>query len=89
MNNLDLLFATNSKVSKILLNLSNIVAFNVKLLTEVQDGVNDASLTFNSVLWSDEIENITKAIADLLDCKQTFYAYDKANLKIIVTFKKD
>ena len=89
MNNSELLFASNSKVSEILLNLSNIVAFNVKLLTEVQDGVTDASLTFNPVLWSEEIENITKGIANLLDCKQTFYAYDKANLKIIVTFKKD
>jgi len=89
MSNAKLLFASNKKVSQILSNLSNIITFNVKLLTEVRDGETSATLIFNPVLWSEEIEDITKAIADLLGCKETFYAYDKAKLKIIVTFKKD
>jgi hypothetical protein len=82
------LFASNVKVENIIFELSNIYNFNVKLLTEVQDGVEEATLIFNAVLWSEEIEDITKSIADLLVCNQTFYAYDKAKLKIIVTFKK-
>jgi hypothetical protein len=82
------MFAENKKVLAIIYELSTIDAFNVRLLTEVQDGLESASLSFHPVLWSEDIENITKNIADLLDCKQTYYAYDKALLKIIVTFNK-
>lgn len=87
-NSTALIFADNKKVSAIISELSIITFSEIKLLTEVQDGVNSASLTFHPALWSEEIENITKSIADFLDCNETFYAYDKNSVKIIVTFNK-
>ena len=83
-----LMFAENKKVLAIIYELSTIDAFNVKLLTEVQDGLDSASLFFHPVLWSEDIENITKNIADLLDCKQTLYVYDEFRQRVIVTFNK-
>lgn len=82
------MFAGNSKVSSIIDELSIINDSDTKLLAEVQDGVDTCSLTFSSVLWSKDVDAITKYIADSLDCTQTFYAYDKSRQKIIVTFNK-
>jgi len=88
MSSNPLILAGNAKVLSIIEELSNINDSDTKLLTEVQDGVDTCNLTFSSVLWSKNVDDITRHIADCLDCKQTFYAYDKFRQKIIVTFNR-
>jgi hypothetical protein len=82
------MFAENLKVTSIIFNLLLIEVSGHKLLTEVQDGATEATLCFSLELWSQEVDNLTRSIADLLESSTTLYAYDRELKKIIVTFQR-
>ena len=82
------MFASNPKVQEIISELFKVKDFGDTLLKEAIDGEAEATLCFSPILWSRDIDNITRSIADLLQCKSTLYAKDIALDRIIVTFQK-
>jgi hypothetical protein len=83
-----LMFAGNPKVQEIISELFKVNDFGNTLLKEAIDGKSQATLCFSPILWSRDIDNITRSIADLLQCESTLYSRDRALDRIIVTFQK-
>lgn len=83
-----LLVASNSKVHRAILEMQNIYIAHGPILSQIDDGVNEATLYFRRSVWSKELDLTLRSLADLLECSVTEYLYDKDSGQIIVCFKR-
>jgi len=83
-----LLIASNSKVQRAVLEMQNIYIAHGPILSQIDDGVNEATLYFRRSVWSKELDLTLRSLADLLECSVTEYLYDKDSGQIIVCFKR-
>lgn len=82
------LVASNPKAHSAVLEMKNIYIACGPLLSQIDDGVNEATLYFRRSIWSKELDLTLRSIADLLQCSVTEYLYDKESGQIIVCFKR-
>jgi hypothetical protein len=83
-----LLIASNSKVQRAVLEMQNIYIAHGPILSQIDDGVNEATLYFRRSVWSKDLDLTLRSLADLLECSVTEYLYDKDSGQIIVCFKR-
>jgi hypothetical protein len=84
----NLLIAGNLKVQHAILEMQNIHISHEPILSQIDDGVNEATLYFRRSIWSKELDLTLRSLADLLQCSTTEYLYDKQLGQVIVCFKR-
>ena len=83
-----LLIASNSKVNCAVLEMQNIYISHGPMLSQIDDGVDEATLYFRRSIWSKQLDLTLRSLADLLECSVTEYLYDKDSGQVIVCFKR-
>ena len=83
-----LLVASNSKVQRAILEMQNIYISHGPILSQIDDGTNEATLYFRRSIWSKDLDLTLRSLADLLECSVTEYLYDKDSGQVIVCFKR-
>lgn len=83
-----LLIASNSKAQRVILEMQNIYISHEPILSQIDDGVNEATLYFRRSIWSKDLDLTLRSLADLLECSVTEYLYDKDSGQVIVCFKR-
>lgn len=85
---IDLLIAGNPKACRAITEMQNIYISHAPILSQIDDGVNEATLYFRRSIWSKQLDLTLRSIADLLQCSVTEYLYDKESGQVIVCFKR-
>jgi hypothetical protein len=83
-----LLVASNSKVNRAVSEMQNIYISHAPMLSQIDDGVDEATLYFRRSIWSKQLDLTLRSLADLLECSVTEYLYDKDSGQVIVCFKR-
>ena len=83
-----LLVAGNPKAHRAILEMQNSYISHGPILSQIDDGVNEATLYFRRSIWSKQLDFTLRSIADLLQCSVTEYLYDKESGQVIVCFKR-
>jgi hypothetical protein len=83
-----LLVASNSKVNCAVSEMQNIYISHAPMLSQIDDGVDEATLYFRRSIWSKQLDLTLRSLADLLECSVTEYLYDKDSGQVIVCFKR-
>jgi hypothetical protein len=83
-----LLIASNSKVNCAVLEMQSIYISHGPMLSQIDDGVDEATLYFRRSIWSKQLDLTLRSLADLLECSVTEYLYDKDSGQVIVCFKR-
>jgi len=84
----ELLIARNSKAQRVVSEMQNIYVSHGPILSQIDDGVNEATLYFRRSIWSKDLDLTLRSLADLLQCSVTEYLYDKDSGQVIVCFKQ-
>jgi hypothetical protein len=84
----ELLIARNSKAQRVVSEMQNIYVSHGPILSQIDDGVNEATLYFRRSIWSKDLDLTLRSLADLLQCSVTEYLYDKDSGQVIVCFKR-
>jgi hypothetical protein len=84
----ELLIARNSKAQRVVTEMQNISVSHGPILSQIDDGVNEATLYFRRSIWSKDLDLTLRSLADLLQCSVTEYLYDKDSGQVIVCFKR-
>jgi hypothetical protein len=84
----ELLIARNSKAQRVVTEMQNIFVSHGPILSQIDDGVNEATLYFRRSIWSKDLDLTLRSLADLLQCSVTEYLYDKDSGQVIVCFKR-
>lgn len=82
------LIASNPRAHQAILEMQNICISYAPILSQIDDGVNEATLYFRRSIWSKQLDLTLRSIADLLQCSVTEYLYDKESGQVIVCFKR-
>ena len=82
------LIASNLTAHAAILEMQNIYISHAPILSQIDDGINEATLYFRRSIWSKQLDLTIRSIADLLQCSVTEYLYDKDSGQIIVCFKR-
>ena len=84
----NLLIAGNLKAQHAVSEMQNIYVSHGPILSQIDDGVNEATLYFRRSIWSKKLDLTLRSLADLLQCSTTEYLYDKQLGQVIVCFKR-
>ena len=83
-----LLIASNPKAQCAVSEMQNLYISHGPILTQIDDGVDEATLYFRRSIWSKDLDLTLRSLADLLECSVTEYLYDKDSGQVIVCFKR-
>ena len=83
-----LLIASNYQALAAVLEMKSIYIAQAPMLSQIDDGVNEATLYFRRSIWSKQLDLTLRSLADLLQCSVTEYLYDKESGQVIVCFKR-